>query len=164
MFLGIGSNLSDRQKNIRDALCLIAGEIGDITEVSSVYETEPWGFESEDAFLNMVLMAKTSLTPAEVLERVGYIETRLGRVRGRTHYSSRTIDIDILLYNDRVIETPDLTVPHPLMHRRKFVLVPLCELMPDGIHPVLKETFASLLAGCNDEREVRPYAGDILTP
>ena len=106
----------------------------------------------------MVIEVETDLSPQELLERILNIESSLGRVRSSEQYSSRIIDIDILLYNDLVIDEPDLKIPHPLMHERKFVLIPLCEIAPEMIHPVLEKTFGELLEICEDRSNVKSLA------
>jgi 2-amino-4-hydroxy-6-hydroxymethyldihydropteridine diphosphokinase len=156
-FLGIGTNLGDREVNLQEVLVRIEESIGEILAVSSVYETEPWGFESKDWFLNMILFIRTDLKPSGLLGRLLIIEALMGRVRDEKDYKSRIIDIDILLYENETISEPGLTIPHPRLHKRRFVLVPLCEINPDGIHPVLKKSFASLLSECQDKSKVVLY-------
>ncbi|MDX9948092.1 MAG: 2-amino-4-hydroxy-6-hydroxymethyldihydropteridine diphosphokinase [Bacteroidales bacterium] len=151
IFLGLGTNLGDREKNLSMAVDRIGEEIGKVIRCSSVYETEPWGFQSENRFLNMAVMVRSSLRPSGLLGRILMIEAQLGRLRSGKGYKSRTIDIDILLYGSEVIKKEELEIPHPRIPVRKFVLEPLCELAPDMIHPVLKETFTELLAKCGDE-------------
>lgn len=154
VFLGIGSNLGDRELNLKETLEKIEKNIGPVLKSSSVYETEPWGFESDNQFLNMVVKAETRLTPSGVLGAILMIEAFLGRTRRDKQYSSRIIDIDILLYEGTVVDEVSLKIPHPLMHQRRFVLVPLCEIDPDLVHPVLKKSFSTLLESCKDESEV----------
>jgi 2-amino-4-hydroxy-6-hydroxymethyldihydropteridine diphosphokinase len=156
-FLGIGTNLGDREANLKQAITLIDENIGKVLKSSSVYETEPWGFKTEDEFLNLVLKVETILTPSGLLGRILMIESLLGRVRNEKRYSSRLIDIDILLYEDMIIDEESLKIPHPLLHERKFVLVPLCEIEGEMIHPVLKNSFTELLEVCKDKSEVKKY-------
>ena len=156
-FLGIGTNLGDREKNLVDAVAATEEFIGSILRSSSVYETEPWGFDSNDSFLNLVVKAETDLDPEGVLGRIFMIEKSFGRVRGEDRYSSRVIDIDILFFDELVLKTATLEVPHPELHKRKFVLVPLCEIEPDLIHPVLNQTVSSLLKNCEDSGKVTRY-------
>jgi 2-amino-4-hydroxy-6-hydroxymethyldihydropteridine diphosphokinase len=155
VFLGIGTNLGNREHNLRQAVANIEKKIGPVLRTSQVYETEPWGFQSDSAFLNMVAEVETELAPHELLETVLKIEASLGRVRNETQYSSRVIDIDILLYGSEIINDEDLKIPHPLMHKRKFVLIPLCEIASDMIHPALKKTFGELLTLCEDNTSVK---------
>ena len=154
VFLGLGSNLGERESYLNNAVGLIGTSIGFISEKSGIYETEPWGFQSENNFLNMVIKVHTELKPGDLLKKIQGIEDKLGRVRNAKQYASRTIDIDILFYANRVIEKPELTIPHPLIQDRRFVLVPLCEIAPLMIHPVLSRTFEDLLLSCRDERKV----------
>lgn len=154
-FLGIGTNLGNRKENLHDAVSRIEEFIGNVLASSSVYETEPWGFHTRDEFLNMVVKIQTNLTPSELLGRIHMIESLLGRIRGEKQYASRMIDIDILLYEDLVLDEIKLKIPHPFIHERKFVLVPLNEIEPELYHPVLKKTIASLLESCGDKSLVR---------
>lgn len=150
VFLGLGTNLGDRENNLSMAVKMIGEEIGKVTDCSSVYETEPWGFRSDNPFLNMVVKVRTSLRPSGLLGRILMIEAKLGRLRSGKGYKSRTMDIDILLYGNDIIKKEDLEIPHPGIAVRRFVLEPLCELAPDMIHPVLKVTFTELLEKCGD--------------
>ena len=154
LFLGIGTNLGERETNLKIALDMIVENIGLIVKLSSVYESEPWGFISGNKFLNMVVEAETELSPQEVLAAILIIESQMGRIRDDRGYSSRIIDIDILLYEDMVVDEVNLKIPHPLMHKRKFVLVPLCEIAPEVVHPVLEKSFSSLLNSCLDKTHV----------
>jgi 2-amino-4-hydroxy-6-hydroxymethyldihydropteridine diphosphokinase len=157
VFLCLGSNLGDRAENLKQAELRIAEYIGSIVSVSSVYETEPWGFESENMFLNKVLCLETDLSPSGLLGRILMIESQLGRVRCETQYKSRNIDIDILLYNNDIVKEQALEIPHPRMHERRFALVPIVEIAPDLIHPVLKKTMRKLLKSCSDKGKVELF-------
>ena len=134
VFLGLGSNLGDRQGCIEAAIQLIGERVGAVTRQSSLLETEPWGFESENRFLNAVILCETELTPREVLKVTQNIERELGRRKkynrqSKTRqYADRPIDIDILLYDDLTVDEPDLKIPHPLMHERDFVMIPFNEI------------------------------------
>lgn len=145
VYLGLGSNLGDREENLRKAIELIGQRIGEVLRQSSFIETEPWGFESENKFLNGVILCETTLTPRQLLRATQRIERELGKKKShatkRSHNSSlctihyslyhdRPIDIDILLYDDLTIDEPDLKIPHPLMKERDFVMIPLREIMP----------------------------------
>jgi 2-amino-4-hydroxy-6-hydroxymethyldihydropteridine diphosphokinase len=156
-FLGIGTNLGDREANLKQAITSIEEYIGTILKSSSVYETEPWGFITEDKFLNVVVKIETDLAPARIMSHIVMIESLMGRVRTEQGYSSRVIDIDILLYDDSVTNEVNLKIPHPLLQERKFVLIPLCEIAPNMIHPVLKKSFTQLLEFCNDRSDVKKY-------
>jgi 2-amino-4-hydroxy-6-hydroxymethyldihydropteridine diphosphokinase len=155
VFLGIGTNLGNRKANLRKAREMIGEHIGRIWNSSSVYETAPWGFEAENDFLNMVIEVETNLSPSEIMKKIAGIESKLGRERDQDRYSSRVIDIDIVLYDDLAINENGLKIPHPLMHERKFVLVPLCELAPDMIHPVLEKSMSVLLEECRDRSKIK---------
>ncbi|MBQ8989281.1 MAG: 2-amino-4-hydroxy-6-hydroxymethyldihydropteridine diphosphokinase [Prevotella sp.] len=129
VFLGLGSNLGDREDTIRRAIALIAERVGQVTRQSSLIETAPWGFESENPFLNAVIRCETDLTPRQLLRVTQRIERRLGRTKKSDDgYADRPIDIDILLYDDLTVSEPDLQIPHPLMHERDFVMKPLTEI------------------------------------
>ena len=133
MYLSLGTNLGDRRKNIASALELIANEVGTILSKSDIIETEPWGFESRNAFLNMVTKVETDLQPLQALHATQQIERRLGRDEKTAdrEYHDRLIDIDILLYDNLVMNTPELTIPHPLMYQRRFVMEPLSQIAPE---------------------------------
>ena len=133
LYLSLGTNLGDRHKNLSCALELIGREVGTVVSASDIIETEPWGFESSNRFLNMAAKVQTSLQPLEVLHATQEIERTLGRTRKSVdgEYHDRLIDIDILLYDDLVMETPELTIPHPLMYQRQFVMEPLAQIAPE---------------------------------
>ncbi len=130
MYLGLGSNLGNRKKLLLQAIRLISEQVGKVTRQSSLIETEPWGFESNNKFLNAVILCETTKPPREVLEITQQIERDMGRTKKSVSvgYSDRTVDIDILLYDDLTIDEPDLKIPHPLMHKRDFVMIPLKEI------------------------------------
>ena len=144
VFIGIGSNLGDRRLNLEQSVGSIALKAGSVIMQSGIYETEPWGFSSDSSFLNMVIKVETGLEPEELLFQLLDIEKEMGRVRTGKGYRSRVIDLDILLYDDLVINSGELVIPHPLLHKRMFVLEPLCEIAPDFVHPVLNKTIAEL--------------------
>ena len=132
LYLSLGSNLGDRAEMLRRAIMLIGERIGAVQRVSSFIETEPWGFESEHPFLNAAVMVLTTLSPIECLDATQQIERELGRKKKSKNgiYHDRPIDIDLLLYGDQTISTPRLTIPHPHMFERDFVMIPLREIMP----------------------------------
>lgn len=138
------------------AMELLREEAGEITAASSVWETEPWGFDADELFLNMVVVIRTTLEPARMMQLFRSIEGRMGRRRsGGGKYESRIIDLDILLWDNRVITLPGLEVPHPKLHSRRFVLEPLSEVVPDAVHPVTGLTVTEMLELCADNSDVR---------
>jgi 2-amino-4-hydroxy-6-hydroxymethyldihydropteridine diphosphokinase len=137
VYLGLGSNLGDRRHNLTEAIRLIDERVGEVVRQSSFIETEPWGFQSDHAFLNAAVLCLTEKTPREVLQLTQQIERDLGKTEAHatkreesslTSYHNRPIDIDILLYDDWTVDEPDLQIPHPLMHERDFVMIPLREI------------------------------------
>jgi 2-amino-4-hydroxy-6-hydroxymethyldihydropteridine diphosphokinase len=135
LYLGLGSNLGNREENIRKAISLIGQRVGRVLRTSSFIETEPWGFQSEHRFLNAVCLVETELSPLDCLHATQHIERLLGRRRKSQggKYSDRPIDIDLLLYDNLEINTPELTLPHPYMQERDFARIPLEEIMEEGI-------------------------------
>jgi 2-amino-4-hydroxy-6-hydroxymethyldihydropteridine diphosphokinase len=158
VFLGIGTNLGDREANLKKAVENIRETIGPVISASSVYETEPWGFRSDNQFLNIVIEVETDLKPSGLLGRMLMIEANMGRLRSGKEYISRLIDLDILLYGNKILETKSLIVPHPTLHERRFVLVPLSEIAPELIHPALGKDIRTLLKECNDKSRVIKYS------
>lgn len=145
IYLGLGSNIGDKKNNIVMAVARLAERVGVISALSALYETAPWGFESTNTFINVAITMETSLSPDELLHTTQQIESEMGRTqKSNGAYHDRIIDIDILMYNQLVLQTPELTLPHPLMHERLFVLEPLAEIAPETIHPVLNKTFGEL--------------------
>lgn len=156
VIIGLGSNLSDRFAALSRALILLKEEAGDIVAASSVWETEPWGFDADDKFLNMVAVLETDRQPRQLMQLFRSIEGRMGRKRsGGGRYESRIIDIDILLWQDRVISMPGLEVPHPRLADRRFVLEPLNEVAPGAVHPITGLTVKEMLDLCADRSDVR---------
>ena len=154
-YLLLGGNLGDKKTNLQVAIKHLQLSVGDVVKTSSVYETEPWGFEHEESFLNQVLLVETKNTAYQLLKKVLAIELKMGRTRSTERYSGRTIDIDLLFFNDDVINETNLIVPHPRIQERKFALVPLNELIPNYIHPVYQKNISQLLAECDDQLLVK---------
>jgi 2-amino-4-hydroxy-6-hydroxymethyldihydropteridine diphosphokinase len=157
-YLLLGSNMGDRLSIIAKAITLIHASCGRVVKKSSVFESAPWGFEDKNQFINQVIMIEAAISAIDLLQNLLDIELLLGRVRNNTtNYSSRCIDIDILFFNDEVINEQNLTIPHPLLQERKFTLLPLKEIASDFIHPVFEKTIHELLNECNDKLEVSKY-------
>ena len=146
IFLGFGSNLGDKRNNIERAYRQIKKRIGNIVSKSAFYVSEPDGFESENQFINTVCEATTTLTAHEVLQETQNIEKKLGRTRKSRdgEYADRVIDIDILMFDNQIIEEPGLIIPHPRFHIRDFVLTPFVEISPNTIHPVFDKSILQL--------------------
>ena len=146
IYLGLGTNLGYKEMNHRVAVQKIEERIGKVISLSAFYATAPWGFQSDNIFLNAAAGVETSLSPFDILERTQRIEQEIGRLH-KSHdgvYSDRLIDIDLLLYGDKILQDERLSLPHPLMAERKFVLEPLAEIAPDVVHPVLHKTIREL--------------------
>ena len=150
VYLLLGGNLGDRNYYIQRSEQLINSELGAIINRSSIYETEPWGFQHNQNFYNRVVVINTLLNPQELLEKIHNIENDLGRKRVSQQYSARTIDIDILFYDDLILNEPNLIIPHSQLHNRKFTLEPLCEIKPEFIHPLMNISVSELLSQCED--------------
>jgi len=154
VFLLIGGNMGDRLQNLRQAKAVLQQTCGPVVQESAIYETAAWGKTDQEAFLNQALVLETNLPARELLATILLVEEKLGR-RRMEKFGPRIIDIDIIFYNDAVIDEPGLTVPHPQLPYRRFVLTPLNEIAPDLVHPVLNKTIAELLLECEDGLEVR---------
>jgi 2-amino-4-hydroxy-6-hydroxymethyldihydropteridine diphosphokinase len=179
VFILLGSNRGDRNSFITRAVEMIEIHAGVVCRKSSLYETEPWGFDDPTPFLNQVVEIETNLAPENLLNQLLTIEVKLGRIRpfdgcgcgvppspvsgngsGNSKtpvYAGRTIDLDILFYGDRLVFTDALMIPHPRLHERRFTLVPLNEVAPEFIHPLLKKTMAVLLNDCRDQTTVKKF-------
>ena len=145
VYIALGSNLGNKRRNLVSAAALLAERAGEVGAISSFYETEPWGFESEHSFLNAALMLETTLAPLDLLRLTQEVERELGRTaKTDSVYHDRLIDIDLLLYGEEVIDQPGLQIPHPLMPRRAFVMTPMAEIAPAVVHPVLGKTMKVL--------------------
>lgn len=156
-FLSLGSNLGTRLEALKDAIVRIQSGAGFLVSCSSIYETEPWGFKAEQAFLNMVVEIESSLDPEDLMNELLRIEQLMGRERAEAGYASRLIDLDILLIDGRVFSGKVLQLPHPRMHLRNFVLVPLAEIAPEIIHPIFNRTIQSILYDCPDQSSITLY-------
>ena len=155
-YLLLGSNEGNRMLWMQKAMDLLSVSCGAIVSRSSVYETAAWGITGQPDFLNMVILLQTTKSPFELLAAIHTIEDTLGRQRDEK-WGPRTLDIDILLNNNEVIETPGLIVPHPFIQKRRFTLVPLAEIAPDYVHPKLNKTINQILSECPDTLEVHKY-------
>lgn len=155
VYLGIGGNIGNKQTIFKEVCQIIENELGMIEKTSSIYETPPWGFQSKDTFWNQVLQIDTNKTPEELLVAIHNIENNFGRESGKERYSSREMDIDILYFDDLFMETDQLIIPHPRIHQRKFVLVPLIEIAPNLKHPLLRLTSIQMLENCRDESIIK---------
>lgn len=152
VFLSLGSNLENRQENIKTAIKKLK-KLGAITAISSIYETEPVGYKNQNNFLNLALKLETGLLPAELLKETQKIENEMGRIR-KIKDGPRNIDIDIIFYNNKIINTEKLTIPHPKMHQRKFVLLPMKEIAGKTIHPIENKIISELLNKINDNHKI----------
>lgn len=147
LYLSLGTNLGNKRENLTRAIGVLSLALGKCIAVSQFIETAPWGFDSENSFLNCVAAFETALAPMQLLDMTESIERGLGRTQksNNGHYRDRIIDIDILLYGDNIIVNDRLTIPHPLMHKRDFVLEPLAEIAPETQHPVLHKSIKQLM-------------------
>lgn len=156
VYLSLGSNEGNRLQWLSKAIQLLNERCGDVVQQSPIYETAAWGITDQPAFLNMVVHLQTPHTAEQVLKGILDIETELGRQRS-IKWGPRTLDIDILFFNDEVIDIEQLKVPHPYMQERRFTLAPFAAIAPDLVHPVLKKTISQLLEECPDKLEVTIY-------
>jgi len=161
-YIGVGSNVGERKDNCRKAIELLE-ETGRVLSISSLYHSEPVGYKEQEDFINAVVSIETDLSAMELLDACHVIEGRLGRKR-TLRWGPRTIDLDILLYGDQIMNQPHLIIPHPLMATRKFVLAPLAEIAPEVMHPVLQKTARQLLRELKDASRVIKCKPDSKTP
>ena len=154
VYLLLGSNMGNSEQTLSVAINMIEKNIGKVTNSSSIYKTAAWGNENQPDFLNQIVVASSLLTAPAVLHQIFAIEKEIGRVR-TTKYAARVIDIDILFFNDEIIHTQNLIIPHLQIQNRKFVLIPLAEVAPFYQHPLLKKTAKELLRNCTDKLNVQ---------
>jgi len=163
VYLLLGSNIGKREIYLSEAIKIISEKIGKVVAQSSVYTTEPWGNVDQNDFLNEAICIKTKLAAKELLDKILGIEKQLGRSRihnsesGINRWKPRKIDIDILFFNDEIIDDENLIVPHPHLHKRRFALVPLNEIAKEFIHPVFKKTISELISTCFDILDVKKH-------
>ena len=163
LLLLLGANLGNRTQTLSQAADLITTRVGPVIRQSGLYETAPWGVADQPAFLNQVLAVETTLEPEAVLTQTQTIEEGLGRVQ-HEKWGARTIDIDLLYYDSLILQTNRLTLPHPFLHQRRFTLVPLAEIAPAFLHPVLQKTTVELLADSEDSGEVSIFNSSKIPP
>ena len=156
VYIQLGSNIGERESFITKSMHKVECNIGKIITASSIFETTAWGNENQNNFLNSVIEIKTPFDAFTVLQKSQEIENNLGRKRS-DKWGERTIDIDILFYNNKIINTKELIIPHPLIQKRNFVLVPLSEIAPNYKHPILKKNISNLLSECKDTQKVLDY-------
>lgn len=154
----IGGNLGDRTGHLQQAVEQIDKQVGKVEKISSLYETAAWGHVEQPDYLNQAILVSTGMDARTLLQTVLAIEHNIGRIR-RQKWGARVIDIDIIFYNDAIINEPDLKIPHPQMQFRQFVLVPLKEIIPDWQHPVLHQSVSTLLENCTDTLPAIKYNG-----
>lgn len=152
----LGGNIGNVGKTFSFAIGQLS-EIGRITKKSSLYKTEPWGFHHENDFFNQAVIIETPLSPLILLQELLKIEKKAGRTRNNKDYEARTLDLDILFFNDEIIKTNELEIPHPKLHLRRFALAPLAEIVPDHIHPVFHASIETLLKKCPDNCKITGY-------
>ncbi len=164
VYLLLGGNLGDVEDTFEKAIEEVNTRCGKVVDCSSIYETEPWGFFTDSKFLNQIIVAETEKDAAEILKIVLQIEKDLGRVRYSRQYTSRVIDIDILFYDQMIIDDANLIVPHPKFQERNFAIIPMMEIDPDFNHPELNKTILEIKQECNDELQVSSYLHKSLLP
>jgi 2-amino-4-hydroxy-6-hydroxymethyldihydropteridine diphosphokinase len=157
VFLSLGTNLGNRKAFLEQSIMLVRNRIGSVLKTSSIYQSEPWGFKTRNLFLNQVIMVVSTLSPVEVLKEIQIIEKEMGRVKSSADYEPRIIDIDILFYDELILNETDLIIPHPHIQSRNFVLLPMIEISPDFVHPVLKKDLLCLFSDCSDTHFVEVF-------
>lgn len=157
-YLCLGGNIGNRETSIQLAISEINKIIGQVVSASHIYQTEAWGVVNQQAYLNICIKVYTEINSSELILKLLDIEKNLGRERNSNEiYASRTIDIDILFFNNEIVSNQTLTIPHPRLHLRKFVLIPLCEIIPNYLHPILNKSILNLLNECDDDLDVTLY-------
>jgi 2-amino-4-hydroxy-6-hydroxymethyldihydropteridine diphosphokinase len=157
VYLHLGSNIGERKIHLEKAIQLIAQQIGNIIQVSDIYETEAWGKTDQRSFLNQAIKITSHLYPLDLLKGLQEIEKSMGRKR-KEHWGARTIDLDMIFYDYYYYQSENLTIPHPRMHLRNFVLIPMMDLQADFIHPVFRQTVRELYGWCQDDLECLKYS------
>ncbi len=157
VYILLGGNLGKVPETISKSIEKITEQVGSCLKRSNIYVSEPWGFKSEDYFYNQAIIIETEQNPHLVLENILSIEKEMGRkrIKNKNNYISRNIDIDILFYNDMILDSEDLSIPHPLMHLRSFALLPMVEIAPDFVHPAFDKTIVEILSDCEDVSYIR---------
>ena len=155
-YLLAGGNLDNTIEKFNRLSDILQKQVGNIIGISKLYQSAPWGFESLHPFINQAIAIQTTLSPEKLLDEIQHIEKSFGRTKNNTkQYQDRSMDIDIIFYDDVIIQSERLTVPHPFMHLRRFVLTPLSEIAPQIIHPVLQKNITELSIACEDKNEVQ---------
>jgi 2-amino-4-hydroxy-6-hydroxymethyldihydropteridine diphosphokinase len=156
VYLSLGTNLGNRAANLKQAVSSLSPQMR-VMKKSSIYETPPWGYTEQDPFLNQAVMVTTILEPEPLLKHIKRLEVAMGR-KASFRYGPRLIDIDILFYDDLILETPTVVIPHPYVHERGFVLIPLMDIAPDLMHPVMKRNIREMVAFCDDLSGIKKFA------
>jgi 2-amino-4-hydroxy-6-hydroxymethyldihydropteridine diphosphokinase len=146
VYLGLGSNLGAKDQNLNDAVKILSQELGKVLKVSNFYTSAPWGYQSKNEYVNAVILINTEYSPTDVLTKTQLIEKKMGREKkSEVRYEDRLIDIDLLMYDDLIVDRPELKIPHPFISKRNFVLIPLAEIAPELIDPVTNTLFRNYI-------------------